>query len=151
MLANDERLRRHLMTECRSMCGVEVVNVNQVLHFCPVTYTLGCSLVQSEYIVEFFSLPFKDWLLTNLTNFEKFCKLNSDGAVNRISGMASCGGVVRTNRGSWVIGFSKGIVVCSAIEAGLWGIYEGLLTAWLVGVLRLVLQVNSLDAIRVIQ
>ncbi|KAK8996343.1 hypothetical protein V6N11_076580 [Hibiscus sabdariffa] len=115
MLANDERLRRHLMTECRSMCG------------------------GGEYIVEFFSLPFKDWLLTNLTNFEKFV---SDGVAWDLlfGGMCGCSSVSCSKGHAGDMIFQEARCGGSghplAIEAGLWGIYEGVLTAWLVGVLR---------------
>ncbi|KAK9036128.1 hypothetical protein V6N11_078144 [Hibiscus sabdariffa] len=78
-------------------------------------------------------------------------KLNTDGAVCVESGMASCGGVIRTDAGGWVIGFSKRLGIYTALEAELWGVLEGLLSAWSVGIPRLVLEVDSLDAVRLIQ
>ncbi|KAK8537856.1 hypothetical protein V6N12_044002 [Hibiscus sabdariffa] len=82
---------------------------------------------------------------------EGWHKLNTDGAVCVDSGMASCGGVLRTDAGGWVIGFSKRLGICTVLEAELWVVFEGLLSAWSVGVPRLILEVDSLDAVRLIQ
>ncbi|KAK8489477.1 hypothetical protein V6N11_024235 [Hibiscus sabdariffa] len=38
-----------------------------------------------------------------------WCKLNIDWVVNRVSGLASCGGVIRDEEGTWLLGFSKKI------------------------------------------
>ncbi|KAL4311097.1 hypothetical protein GQ457_01G028720 [Hibiscus cannabinus] len=82
---------------------------------------------------------------------EGWCKLNTDGAVRGELGMVSCGGVISSDRGNWIIGFSKGIWVCSVLDAELWSIYEGLLTAWSVSIRNLVVEVDSMNAIRVVQ
>ncbi|KAL4284696.1 hypothetical protein GQ457_16G012460 [Hibiscus cannabinus] len=79
-----------------------------------------------------------------------WCKLNTDGLVRGEIGLASFGGVIQSDQGSWIVGFSKGIGVCSVLDAELWGIYEGLLTAWSVSIQQLVVEVDSIDAIRVI-
>ncbi|KAK8541714.1 hypothetical protein V6N12_014341 [Hibiscus sabdariffa] len=71
---------------------------------------------------------------------EGWHKLNTDGAVCVDSGMASCGGVLCTDAGGWVIGFSKRLGICTVLEAELWGVFEGLLSAWSVGVPRLILE-----------
>ncbi|KAK8478332.1 hypothetical protein V6N11_061713 [Hibiscus sabdariffa] len=44
-------------------------------------------------------------------------KLNVDGARNLADGSASCGGVIRDSHGTWIVGFSKYIGKCSALEA----------------------------------
>ncbi|KAK9023643.1 hypothetical protein V6N11_003852 [Hibiscus sabdariffa] len=82
---------------------------------------------------------------------EYWSKLNSYGAVRGALGLASCGGVIRPDQGCWIIGFSRGIGVCSVLDAKLWGIYKELLTVWSVGIQNLVIEVDSLDALRVIQ
>ncbi|KAK9002918.1 hypothetical protein V6N11_060492 [Hibiscus sabdariffa] len=46
-------------------------------------------------------------------------KLNTDGAMCGASGMATCGGILHTDVGGWVLGFSKRIRICSALEAEL--------------------------------
>ncbi|KAK8518326.1 hypothetical protein V6N12_017477 [Hibiscus sabdariffa] len=56
-----------------------------------------------------------------------------------------------SDQGRWIIGFLKGIGVCSVLDVELWGIYEGLLTAWSVGTRNLVVEVDSLEVIRVVQ
>lgn len=57
---------------------------------------------------------------------EGWVKLNTDGAMKRASGMASDGGLVRDNRGSWVFGFTMKIGVLDNFSAELWGLREGL-------------------------
>ena len=41
-------------------------------------------------------------------------------------GLASCGGLVRSADGQWVVGFSKRIGVTSSFVAEWWGLREGL-------------------------
>ncbi|KAK8555230.1 hypothetical protein V6N12_009378 [Hibiscus sabdariffa] len=54
-----------------------------------------------------------------------WCKLNTDGAVNRSPGMVSSGGVVRNEEGNWLIDFDRRLGVCSVLEVELWGLFEG--------------------------
>ncbi|KAL4388752.1 hypothetical protein GQ457_09G005630 [Hibiscus cannabinus] len=77
-------------------------------------------------------------------------KLNCDGAVVPSSGFSSCGGVIRNEFGGWLIGFSRKLGICSVIEAELWGIYEGLLVAWSLGLNRIIVEVDSADVINLI-
>ncbi|KAL4378986.1 hypothetical protein GQ457_02G000930 [Hibiscus cannabinus] len=77
-----------------------------------------------------------------------WCKLNTDGAVSVRNGEASCGGVVRDNLGGWLIGFSKKIGICSTFEAELWGLYEGLSAAWMIGVDKLLVEIDCLDVVK---
>ncbi|KAE8675571.1 tir-nbs resistance protein [Hibiscus syriacus] len=65
-------------------------------------------------------------------------KLNTDGAYRPDSRLAACGGVIRDHMGAWVVGFSKVIGMCSAWEAELWGVYNGLCLAWNMGGGRIV-------------
>ncbi|KAK8593360.1 hypothetical protein V6N12_045442 [Hibiscus sabdariffa] len=60
-----------------SACGVEVETIDHVLHRCPIAHTLWCSLVRSEYLSQFFHFPFKDWIFANCTNAGKYAR---DGA-----------------------------------------------------------------------
>ena len=53
-------------------------------------------------------------------------KLNTNGACNELHGLAGCGGVVRSEDGQWVVGFSKRIGVTNSFAAELWGLREGL-------------------------
>ncbi|KAK9029308.1 hypothetical protein V6N11_026427 [Hibiscus sabdariffa] len=77
-------------------------------------------------------------------------KLNSDGALDNRNGVASCGGLIRDDGGSWLIGFSKRIGICSVLEAELWGIYEGLLAAWTIGSRYLLVESDCLEAIKLV-
>ncbi|KAL4362445.1 hypothetical protein GQ457_04G027620 [Hibiscus cannabinus] len=73
-------------------------------------------------------------------------KINTDGARNNISGLASCGGVGRDDEGNWKFGFSRFLGLCSALEAELWGMFEGLTTAWSLGFTRVIVEVDCRDA-----
>ncbi|KAK8479556.1 hypothetical protein V6N12_064054 [Hibiscus sabdariffa] len=59
-----------------------------------------------------------------------WCKLNVDGSRDRLTRVSSCGGVIRDSHGYWMMGFTKNLGMCSVLDAELWGIYEGLLCAW---------------------
>jgi ribonuclease HI len=69
--------------------------------------------------------------------------LNTDGAAKRDTGMAGCGGIVRTDNGIWLAGFSKFLGNTSAYMAEAWGLYEGLAMARNLGIERLEVQVDS--------
>ncbi|KAK8985696.1 hypothetical protein V6N11_068940 [Hibiscus sabdariffa] len=70
-------------------------------------------------------------------------KLNSDGSTVVGSGLSSCGGVVRDADGKWLIGFTRRIGICTVVEAELWGVYEGLLPAWSIGCVKLIIEVDN--------
>ena len=46
-------------------------------------------------------------------------KLNTNGACSLLHGLAGCGGVVRSEDGQWVVGFSKRIGVTNSFAAEL--------------------------------
>ncbi|KAL4346674.1 hypothetical protein GQ457_17G015250 [Hibiscus cannabinus] len=77
-------------------------------------------------------------------------KLNIDGSRVSPEGFASCGGVVRTSSGEWIIGFSKYVRICSTVVAELWDVFEGLVLAWTKGFRKVVLEVDSLDVFRIL-
>ncbi|XP_028777567.1 uncharacterized protein LOC114746000 [Neltuma alba] len=52
-------------------------------------------------------------------------KLNIDGAMDRRSGMAGCGGAFRDPNGTWMAGFSHDIGLCSAFEAEECALFKG--------------------------
>jgi ribonuclease HI len=56
---------------------------------------------------------------------------------------AGCGGVLRSDTGVWIEGFSKALGDTTAYMAELWGIYEGLRLAHRRGVTRLELRTDS--------
>ncbi|KAL4351429.1 hypothetical protein GQ457_06G031650 [Hibiscus cannabinus] len=63
----------------------------------------------------------------------------------------SSSGVVRNDTGVWVIGYSRHLGIYSVIEAELWGIYEGLLSAWSLGIHQLKVKSDCLETIILIQ
>ncbi|KAL4367315.1 hypothetical protein GQ457_05G009200 [Hibiscus cannabinus] len=73
-------------------------------------------------------------------------KVNTDGARSIRSGLATCGGVGRDASGNWCFGFSRALGVCSTLEAELWGVYEGLTTAWSLGFPRVIVEMDCRDA-----
>ncbi|KAK6939235.1 Ribonuclease H domain [Dillenia turbinata] len=56
-------------------------------------------------------------------------KLNSDGAVDRSSGKAGAGGLIRDNEGIWITGFHVMVGKTDVLMAEIWGLREGLLLA----------------------
>lgn len=55
--------------------------------------------------------------------------INTDGSVNLRDKNAGCGGVIRDDKGDWIIGFSMSIGCCSVEEAEAWAVYKGLILA----------------------
>ena len=53
-------------------------------------------------------------------------KLNTDGFVMGVSGLAGSGGLVRDSNGQWIIGFAKPISAASRIAVELFALREGL-------------------------
>ncbi|KAL4363840.1 hypothetical protein GQ457_04G022740 [Hibiscus cannabinus] len=189
VLTNDERGRRHLTIDrgCH-VCGAGIENIDHILRWCPLAFSLWNSLVLADKFEEFLQLSIKDWIFADLsmtgnfavdaTNWDLlfayilwnlwkrrndvvfeshvvyresilqqskrmtnlptlgWCKLNTDGAVHKYSQLASYGGRVG---------------ICSALEAELWGIFEGLLTAWLMDIRCLVVETDYLEAYHLLQ
>jgi ribonuclease HI len=81
---------------------------------------------------------------------ESFIKLNTDGAY-KVNQIAGCGGVVRGSHGEWLGGFAKGIGLCSAFVAELWGVYEGLKLVYRLGFKNVELEVDSEAVVGVIK
>ncbi|KAK8589223.1 hypothetical protein V6N12_023626 [Hibiscus sabdariffa] len=47
---------------------------------------------------------------------ERWCKLNSDGAVAAGSYDSACGGVIHSAVGHWLIGYNRQLGICSVLE-----------------------------------
>jgi ribonuclease HI len=69
--------------------------------------------------------------------------LNTDGAAKISDNKAGCGGIIRTNTGDWVEGFTKALGDTTAYMAELWGVFEGLILAKRRGVTKLDLRIDS--------
>ncbi|KAK8475937.1 hypothetical protein V6N11_019920 [Hibiscus sabdariffa] len=50
-----------------------------------------------------------------------------------------------------LIDWRRKLGICSVIESELWGIYEGLLAAWSLGLTHLIVEVDNSDAINLIR
>ena len=72
-----------------------------------------------------------------------WCKLNTDGSCKN-TWEAGARGVIRDSVGHWVSGFCMRIRYNSVLMAELWGLYQGLILAWDVGIKRLLVKVDSL-------
>ncbi|KAE8670980.1 hypothetical protein F3Y22_tig00112004pilonHSYRG00018 [Hibiscus syriacus] len=77
--------------------------------------------------------------------------LNTDGVVATLDGRGSIGGVFRNSIGDWITGFTKNIGTTSTLHAELWSIYEGLLIARSLGVLRLLIQSDCNRAVKLVE
>ncbi|KAK8630332.1 hypothetical protein V6N13_079130 [Hibiscus sabdariffa] len=77
-------------------------------------------------------------------------KLNVDGARDHGTDFAACGGLIRDHDGRWVRGFARSVGICSPIEFELWAVHEGLVQAWVLGLKRVVVEVDSTLVLRLL-
>ncbi|KAF7811744.1 ribonuclease H [Senna tora] len=79
-------------------------------------------------------------------------KVNVDGASSKIGDhRASYGVVIRYDRGNYIVGFMRNLGADSPLQAELWGVYSGLLTAWHHGYQRIIIDMDSLVACEMIK
>lgn len=64
--------------------------------------------------------------------------------------MTGAGGLIRNSNGEWIKGFSINLGVYSVTMAELWGIYQGLLLAWEIGIRDLLIEADSACAVQMI-
>ncbi|MBA0701465.1 hypothetical protein Goari_005524 [Gossypium aridum] len=76
--------------------------------------------------------------------------LSIDGAMARENGNASTSGVLRDQYGNWILGFRHYLGRCTAFEAELWGILDGLLILLNKGITRAIIQTYNLEVVRVL-
>jgi ribonuclease HI len=79
-----------------------------------------------------------------------FVKLNTDGAY-KADQAAGCGGVIRGSQGEWLGGFAKGVGLCSAFAAELWGVLEGLTQVYRMGFRKVELEIDSEAVVSVLK
>ncbi|MBA0559684.1 hypothetical protein Golob_016637 [Gossypium lobatum] len=72
-------------------------------------------------------------------------KINTDGAVKMTNGYA--GAVVRDHHEDWLAGCSRNIGCTTVEEAEMWGIHDGLLLPWPLGVRQAILETDCLPAV----
>ncbi|KAK8653119.1 hypothetical protein V6N13_127134 [Hibiscus sabdariffa] len=78
-------------------------------------------------------------------------KLNSDGARHKVSGFASCGGLIRDNMGQCIHGFVKFIRICSVVEAELWGLFVDLTCAKNMSLNQVTVECDNMKDLRLVQ
>lgn len=76
----------------------------------------------------------------------EWIKINTDGSLNRATGMGSTGGIIRNNSGEWCGDFICNIGFVSVVEAELQGLMHGLELAWRLNFRRVYVEINSLEA-----
>ncbi|KAL4282072.1 hypothetical protein GQ457_03G008070 [Hibiscus cannabinus] len=102
--------------------------------------TLGVVGVQRQRQHVSWSTPAHEWF-----------KLNSDGARMLVDGRAKCGGTINDSNGNWIMDFAKGLGVCSVVVVELWGVYMCLLCVWNLNIHNVEIEVDSLEALRLIR
>lgn len=76
--------------------------------------------------------------------------LNTDGSSRGNPGLAGYGGVIRDERGYWILGFYGRLDDCTSLEAELWGIFRGLELVQSQGMDALEIESDSTTAIALI-
>ncbi|KAE8716319.1 hypothetical protein F3Y22_tig00110123pilonHSYRG00014 [Hibiscus syriacus] len=77
-------------------------------------------------------------------------KVNTDARQNTINENTTCGRVIRDHNGKWIVGFYKYIGICSILEAKLWAVYTGMMTAWDQGVRQLEVETDGREAYKLL-
>ncbi|KAF7820561.1 ribonuclease H [Senna tora] len=79
---------------------------------------------------------------------QEWIKVNTDGAVCITTKIAGCGGICRDENGRWKLGFIANIGIATVNGAELWGIYNGLKTAWEYGWKKIIIECDSKKAVK---
>ncbi|CAI9088342.1 OLC1v1022647C1 [Oldenlandia corymbosa var. corymbosa] len=77
---------------------------------------------------------------------ESWVKVNTDGSYDPETGETRAGGLVRTELGGWIRGFTMRIGFTSITGAELWGIWQGLAVAWDLGEKKVIAETDSTAA-----
>lgn len=75
---------------------------------------------------------------------DDYIKVNVDGAHNRISGTAACGGIPRKSDGSFIKGFVCNMGSCSVLRAELHPLLYGIEVFWNLSFEKVIFETNSL-------
>ncbi|KAL7265055.1 hypothetical protein ACSBR1_002914 [Camellia fascicularis] len=78
-------------------------------------------------------------------------KMNTDGSTKGDPGEGGFGGLIRDERGIWLIGYYGKLDVCTSLEVELWAIYRGLTIAFEKGYKDLTIETDSLSAIELLK
>ncbi|KAH9666673.1 reverse transcriptase domain-containing protein [Citrus sinensis] len=117
-----ELYRRHIGVDMICMCcGYAVEDTAHALRDCATSRRIWNMLLTGRETASFFTLPTRDWIFANIQ-----------------------GGLIRDATGRWHGGFCMNIGICSVTIAELWGLYQGLILAWQMGIRLLVVEIDSL-------
>ncbi|GMP59729.1 hypothetical protein CsSME_00022890 [Camellia sinensis var. sinensis] len=78
-------------------------------------------------------------------------KLNIGGSTKGDPGEGGFGGLIRDERGMWLVGYYGKLGVCTSLEAELWAIYRGLAIAFEKGYKDLTIETDSSSAIELLK
>ncbi|KAL7165459.1 hypothetical protein ACSBR2_041193 [Camellia fascicularis] len=78
-------------------------------------------------------------------------KLNTDGSTKGDPGEGGFGGLIRDEKGLWLIGYYGKFDVCTSLEVEFWAIYRGLTIAFEKGYKDLTIETNSTAAIELLK
>ncbi|KAH7845274.1 hypothetical protein Vadar_000239 [Vaccinium darrowii] len=77
-------------------------------------------------------------------------KLNTDGAFKGSLGQATGGGLIRDDKGNWIVGFHRSFRALQGLEAEFWALRDGLLLAQNKRLVPLKVEMDALAAIQLI-
>lgn len=80
-----------------------------------------------------------------------WCKVNTDGAVGTGTGLASYECVIKDSNGDWVVDFARNVGCGSVIDVELLGVFDGLCKALDMGIRHVLLEVDSLAAVKMLE
>lgn len=97
------------------------------------------------------TLPKTKKLIRWITPPDGWVKLNVDGASHRNPGTTGGGGVLRNQNSQWIRGFTANFGTCSSVKAELLALLQGLRMAWMYGVKKLIIEVDSMSVFNQMQ
>jgi ribonuclease HI len=178
LLTNSLKSKMRLCHAMSAFCGDVEENILHVLRDCPRAMEIWSCVIATNDRASFFMSEASHWIELNLNNtmhwngegswsvFWAICchclwswrnkELFDEGFVRPsrpfpVNQVAGCGGVLRGSHGEWLGGFAKGIGLCSAFVAELWGVYEGLSLAYRMRFKYVELEVDSEAVVRVLK
>ncbi|MBA0863273.1 hypothetical protein Goshw_018898, partial [Gossypium schwendimanii] len=156
LLTSEERVRQGLGQS--SVCKVYSHISEDVLHVlrdCPATEDIWNLLIPTNHLIRFYSSNTQEWIASNLLNQYDICflevSLNTDGSVRFEDDSVVAEGVVRNQKGKWIIGYNRFLGSCSVFKAELWGILDGLNLLIDCGLDNVMIHSNSIEVVMAIQ
>ncbi|KAE8712026.1 hypothetical protein F3Y22_tig00110264pilonHSYRG00044 [Hibiscus syriacus] len=144
------------------LCGASNEIIAHVLRDCMEARAIWTELIYPDRMEHFLSMDIADWRRNQRIFEPKVLMVECHRSVSSFSlgggrspetcspkKLRSCEnmsrGVVRDSEGRWIGGFAKVIGVCSALEAEIRGVLQGLALAWDLGLRSVILEIDSRD------